>query len=97
METVNSTQQIERERKIVNGLFLFTFNFPPDFIEQIWNGKEQWLAEHLRGKLKKMVGDKGYASAGDICNFYTQLDGENSAKFADFVVKYATRNLNPGT
>jgi hypothetical protein len=60
----------------------FSYNFPHDFIEQIWG--EGAMGRHLKDKFTsyyKKHGDKAVMTA-----FYVNLDSENQQMLEDYII-----------
>ena len=68
----------------INKWMFFIYNFPSDFIEQIW-GHDKSLVLHLKGKFAYAY--KDYGAYGCIPSFYGQLDNNNRKKMMQWVME----------
>ena len=88
-------QEIKRLRKIipeirklfVQGTFIFTLNFPHNFIEEAWKNNA-WMQKHLRDKFTGLCKKDGYGSPNAILSFYAELDNENTQIFIQYIVDW---------
>ena len=67
----------------INKWMFFIYNFPYNFIEQIWAGDEG-LINHLKGKFNYAYNSKG--AYGCIPAFYGELDMNNRKKMMQWVM-----------
>ena len=68
----------------INKWMFFIYNYPHDFIEQIW-GDDKYLVLHLKGKFANNY--EYYGAYGCIPAFYGELSSNNRIKMMDWVMK----------
>lgn len=66
----------------INKWVYFCFNYPYDFIEQIWGGT--WIERHLRGKFDEYYERVG--SSGVMNKFYCNLSQEYQKQLMSWVL-----------
>jgi hypothetical protein len=69
--------------EIINRTFIFIYNIPSNFIEEVWSDTP-WMLEHLKAKFTGCCKSEGYASANAILKFFSSLDESNSEKFCTY-------------
>ncbi len=67
----------------INKFVYFGFNYPPNFITEIWG--EGSLGDHLISKFKGIYGRVG--PDGVMNRFYVELDSSNQRKLEDWVIE----------
>ena len=67
----------------INKWVMFTFNFPSDFIDSVW-ADEISMRNHLKSKFSDAYSKVGSYAA--VSYFYANLDGDNQAKLASWVM-----------
>jgi hypothetical protein len=67
----------------INKFVYFGFNYPQDFIQQIWG--DDSLANHIQTKFDKYYDTVG--AAGVMNRFYVELDSENQRKLEDWIIQ----------
>jgi hypothetical protein len=69
--------------EIINRTFIFIYNIPSNFIEEVWSDTP-WMLEHLKAKFTGCCKSEGYALANAILKFFSSLDESNSEKFCTY-------------
>lgn len=70
------------ERTEINRFVMFGYNYPHDFIEQIWGST--CLVEHLKAKFLRYYDD--YGASAVLVKFYVELDARNQKKLEDWIL-----------
>jgi len=68
--------------EMMNKWVYFCFNYPYDFIEQIWGG--EYICDHLKGKFQMYYDLVG--STGVMNKFYANLDKTNQRRLLQWVI-----------
>lgn len=69
----------------INKWMFFCYNYPYNFIEQVWGKREMFnLTDHLTKKFDALYQTKG--AYGVIPAFYAELDGNNKVKLMEWVM-----------
>ena len=68
--------------EMMNKWVYFCFNYPYDFIEQIWSG--EYICDHLKGKFQMYYDLVG--CTGVMNKFYANLDKTNQRRLLQWVI-----------
>ena len=68
--------------EMMNKWVYFCFNYPYDFIEQIWGG--DWICYHLKDKFEMYYDIVG--STGVMNKFYANLDKTHQRELLQWVI-----------
>ena len=68
--------------KMVRDFMFFGYNYPHDWIEQVWKGDS--IAKHLRTKFYDLC-YKHSSSGHAYCEFFFEMDDENKKKLVTWI------------
>lgn len=66
----------------INNFVMFGYNYPPDFIEQVW-ADDPRMAQHFKEKFGTYY--EKYGSNGVMNAFYVNLSGDHQRKLEDWI------------
>jgi hypothetical protein len=91
MRSVLSTfkESYVKPEQYIMYLFTFMYNFPHDFIEEVWEGN---LAIHFRSKFAGYCSQDGYGSVRAFSTFFINLSDHNRKMLAEYIVSYINQN-----
>ena len=90
-----SVEDTEKIQQLVKKWVYFTFNYPNDFISDIWGNS--FLDSHFKGKFAGFYST--YGTDGVMPNFYNALDGSNRIHLAKYILEnykdYPVEGVSP--
>ena len=69
--------------QVVNHFVYFCLNYPQNFFDAFGHGKDDMIRKHIEDKFNKAYDKHG--SYGAMVKFWTDLDGKNKDKLADWI------------